>query len=86
VRDFSKYAYDNAEGIAAAAHEETGLGVYEDKIAKVKARVIWNNLKGKKSRGIIGEDDEVEHLYGQVLEPFAAYQENDREITAAVTH
>jgi hypothetical protein len=26
VRDFSKYVYDNAEGIAAAAHEETGLG------------------------------------------------------------
>src|SRR6516164_1721360 len=60
VRDFGKYVYDNAEGIAAAAHEETGLGVYEDKIAKAKskARVIWNNLKGKKSRGIIGEDDD----------------------------
>ena len=59
VRDFGKYVYDNAESIAAAAHSETGLGVYEDKIAKAKskARVIWNNLKGKKSRGIIGEDE-----------------------------
>jgi succinate-semialdehyde dehydrogenase len=59
VRDFGKYVYDNAERVAAAAHEETGLGVYEDKVAKAKgkARVIWNNLKGKKSRGIIGEDD-----------------------------
>jgi succinate-semialdehyde dehydrogenase len=61
VRDFGKYVYDNAEMIAEAAHKETGLGVYEDKVAKAKgkARVIWNNLKGKKSRGIIGEDDEA---------------------------
>jgi succinate-semialdehyde dehydrogenase len=59
VREFGKYVYDNAEAIAAAAHAETGLGVYEDKVAKArgKARVIWNNLKGKKSRGIIGEDE-----------------------------
>ena len=61
VRDFGKYVYDNAENVAAAAHEETGLGVYEDKVAKAKskARVIWNNLKGKKSRGIIDEDDDA---------------------------
>src|SRR5262245_10283830 len=61
VRDFGKYVYDNAERVAAAAHEETGLGVYEDKVAKAKgkARVIWNNLKGRKSRGIIGEDDDA---------------------------
>ena len=60
VRDFGKYVFDNAEKIAEAAHAETGLGTYEDKVAKAKgkARVIWNNLKGKKSRGIIGEDDE----------------------------
>jgi succinate-semialdehyde dehydrogenase len=59
VRDFGKYVYDNAETIAAAAHKETGLGVYEDEVlkAKSKARVIWNNLKGKKSRGIIGGDE-----------------------------
>jgi len=61
VRDFAKYVYDNAESIASDAHNETGLGVYEDKVAKAKgkARVIWNNLKGKKSRGIIGEDDDA---------------------------
>src|SRR3954467_14093210 len=61
VRDFGKYVYDNAESIAADAHNETGLGTYEDKVAKAKgkARVIWNNLKGKKSRGIIGEDEDA---------------------------
>ena len=48
VRDFGKYVYDNVEAIARAAHAETGLGVYEDKVvkAKSKARIIWNNLKG----------------------------------------
>lgn len=58
VRDFAKYVYDNAEALAGMAHKETGLGVYEDKVAKAKgkSRVIWNNLKGKRSRGIIGED------------------------------
>src|SRR5215213_11987656 len=61
VRDFGKYVYDNAETIASAAHKETGLGVYEDKVAKArgKARVIWNSLKGKKSRGIIAEDEDA---------------------------
>src|SRR6185312_3211228 len=65
VRDFGKYVYDNAESIAAGAHKETGLGVYEDKVlkAKSKARVIWNNLKGKKSRGIIGEDPEANVVF-----------------------
>ncbi len=65
VRDFGKYVYDNAESIARGAHKETGLGVFEDKVAKAKgkARVIWNNLKGKKSRGIIGEDEDANLIY-----------------------
>src|SRR5215211_8576303 len=65
VRDFGKYVYDNAESIAADAHKETGLGTYEDKVAKAKgkSRTIWNNLKGKKSRGIIGEDDEANLIF-----------------------
>ena len=61
VRELGKYVFDNAESIAAAAHAETGLGTYEDKVAKAKgkSRTIWNNLKGKRSRGIIGEDDDA---------------------------
>src|SRR5690606_33834100 len=60
VRDIAKYVYDNAEPLAKMAVEESGIGRYEDKVLKNKgkARVIWNNLKGKKSRGIIGEDAE----------------------------
>src|SRR6267378_1114803 len=59
VKGIGKYVYDNAEPLARMAVDETGIGVYEDKILKNKgkARVIWNNLKGKKSRGIIGEDE-----------------------------
>ena len=58
VKGIGKYVYDNADMLARMAVDETGIGVYEDKILKNKgkARVIWNSLKDKKSRGIIGED------------------------------
>ncbi len=60
VKGIGKYVYDNAEPLARMAVDETGIGVYEDKILKNKgkARAIWNNLKDKKSRGIIGEDED----------------------------
>src|SRR5947207_9084927 len=65
VKGIGKYVYDNAETLARMAVDETGIGVYEDKILKNKgkARVIWNNLKGKKSRGIIGEDAETNMVF-----------------------
>jgi succinate-semialdehyde dehydrogenase len=61
VRELGKYVFDNVETIAAAAHAETGLGSYEDKVAKArgKSRTIWNSLKDKKSRGVIGEDEDA---------------------------
>src|SRR6266480_4883855 len=65
VKGIGKYVYDNADMLARMAVDETGIGVYEDKILKNKgkARVIWNNLKGKKSRGIIGEDAETNMVF-----------------------
>src|SRR5438477_7629772 len=47
------------------AVDETGIGRVEDKILKNKgkARVIWNNLRGKKSRGIIGEEPDTNLVY-----------------------
>src|SRR5436190_11435907 len=65
VKGIGKYVYDNAELLARMAVDETGIGVYEDKILKNKgkARVIWNNLKDKKSRGIIGEDSETNMVF-----------------------
>ncbi len=65
VRDIGKFVFDNAEALAKMAVEETGMGSYEDKILKNKgkARVIWNNLKDKKSRGVIGEDDDSKLMF-----------------------
>src|SRR6266498_1095142 len=65
VKGVGKYVYDNAEMLARMAVDETGIGVYEDKILKNKgkARIIWNNLKDKKSRGIIGEDPETNMVF-----------------------
>ena len=58
VREIGKVVYDRAEELARMAVEETGMGVYEDKVAKNrgKSKLIWNNLKNKKSIGIIEED------------------------------
>jgi succinate-semialdehyde dehydrogenase len=57
VKGIGKFVYDNAETLARMAVDETGIGVYEDKIIKNrgKARTIWNNLKSRKSRGVIKE-------------------------------
>ena len=65
VRGIGKYMYDNAEMLARMAVDETGIGVYEDKILKNKgkARVIWNSLKDKKSRGVIGEDRDANMVF-----------------------
>ncbi len=61
VRAIGKVVYDNAEELAKRAVEESGMGVYEDKVAKNqgKSRIIWNSLKGKKSIGVIDENKET---------------------------
>ena len=55
-----KTVYDNAEVLARMAIDETEMGVYEDKVKKNmgKSRIIWNDMKGEKSTGIIGRDEE----------------------------
>ena len=65
VRDIGKFVFDNAEALAKMAVEETEMGSFEDKILKNKgkARVIWNNLKDKRSRGVIGEDTETNLVF-----------------------
>lgn len=64
VRIVGKVVFDNAEELARMAVDETKMGVYEDKVLKNKGkpRIIWNNLKGKKSVDIIDYDDK-EKLY-----------------------
>ena len=65
VKGIGKYVYDHAETLARMAVDETGIGVFEDKILKNKgkARVIWNSLKDKRSRGIIGEDPDANLVF-----------------------
>lgn len=58
VRTLAKVVYDNAVELARMAADETAMGVFEDKIKKNqgKARILWNDLKTKKSVGILRED------------------------------
>ena len=59
VKTIGKTVYENAEYLAKLAVEETGMGNVPDKIAKnkQKAGIVWNNLRGKKSRGILDTDE-----------------------------
>jgi len=61
VRAIAKVIYDNAEFFAEIAVEETEMGNVPDKILKCKnkSKMIWNNLKNKKSKGIIEIDEEA---------------------------
>jgi len=61
VKAAGKVVYDNAEYLAEFAVKETGMGNYADKVAKnkQKSKIIWNSLKGKKSRGIIERDEKT---------------------------
>ncbi|EXG88227.1 NAD-dependent aldehyde dehydrogenase [Clostridium sp. ASBs410] len=61
VKMFAKVVFDHAEPLAKLAVEESRMGVYEDKILKNKgkSRIIWNAMKGRKSVGIIGTDEEA---------------------------
>ena len=59
VKAIAKVVYDNAEFLAEIAVEDTGMGNVPDKILKnkSKSKIIWNNLKDKKSKGIIERDE-----------------------------
>jgi succinate-semialdehyde dehydrogenase len=57
----ARAVYDNAEELARLAVDETGMGVYEDKVAKNrnKARLILADLTGRKSVGVIARHPET---------------------------
>jgi len=59
VKVTGKVIFDNAEYLAEFATRETGMGNTADKTAKnrQKSKIIWNSLKGKKSKGIIDRDE-----------------------------
>ncbi|HEX7555010.1 MAG TPA: aldehyde dehydrogenase family protein [Leptolinea sp.] len=55
VKAIARVVYDNAVELARMAIDETQMGVFEDKVKKNqgKAKIIWNDLKNKKSVGIL---------------------------------
>lgn len=59
VQTVGRVVYENAQYLAEIAVEETGMGNVEDKYAKnrQKAGIVWNNLRNKKSRGILDTDE-----------------------------
>ncbi len=61
VRVIAKYVFDNAAELAEISVMETRMGTVEYKTRKNlgKAKIIWHSLKGKKSMGIISEDEET---------------------------
>ena len=61
VKAIGKVVFDNAEELARMAVEETGMGVYEDKVLKNrgKSQGIWSDLNGAKSVGIIDRNEET---------------------------
>ncbi|MBQ6401932.1 MAG: aldehyde dehydrogenase family protein [Firmicutes bacterium] len=61
VQTVGRVVYENAQFLAEIAVEETGMGNVPDKFAKnkQKAGIVWNNLRGKKSRGILDTDEKT---------------------------
>lgn len=59
VKTIGKTIYQNAEYLAEIAVTETGMGMAADKTVKnkSKASMIWNNLRDKKSVGIIERNE-----------------------------
>ncbi len=73
VYEAAKVIYKHAEELAREAVDETGLGFYEDKVAKNTdtPATFWDYLKDKKSVGIINEDKatgtiEIAHPIGVI--------------------
>lgn len=61
VRGIGRTVMDNAEELAQLTVEETGLGNYEYNLKQDKRKpvIIWAELKGKKSVGVIRRDEEA---------------------------
>ncbi len=65
VKAAANVLYENAEPLAREAVDETGMGVYEDKVAKIrgKSSMIWLSLKDKRSVGVIREEPSKGLIY-----------------------
>lgn len=64
VEQMTKAAVEHAEELARLAVEETGFGVYKDKVAKnyFASKILYDYIKDMKTVGIIKEDKEQKLL------------------------
>jgi len=74
LEDIAQEISDHAEDLAADTVSETGMGMVEDKITKIKlgSTGIYENLKGKKATGLISSNEgkdvlEFAHPVGIIL-------------------
>ena len=69
IKEMSMAGLDNHMKLAKMAVEETGRGIYEDKITKnmFATEYIYHNIKYEKTVGIISENEE--EGYEQIAEP-----------------
>ncbi len=64
ARAICKVTYDNAEMLGTMAYEETRMGNLNDKITKCrnKSALIWNDIKDKKTVGVINDLKDIRML------------------------
>lgn len=69
VHEMALAGLDNQQTLAKMAVEETGRGIYEDKITKniFATEYIWHSIKYQKTVGIIEDNDEEDYMV--VAEP-----------------
>ena len=69
IKEMSMAGLDNHMKLAKMAVEETGRGIYEDKITKnmFATEYIYHNIKYEKTVGIISENEE--EGYEEIAEP-----------------
>lgn len=64
VKAIADAGYENAEKLAKMAWEETGFGIWQDKVIKniFGSKVIYEAIKNQKTVGIIREDKELKTI------------------------
>ena len=79
IKEMSMAGLDNHMKLAKMAVEETGRGIYEDKITKnmFATEYIYHNIKYEKTVGIISENEE--EGYEEIAEPIGKLRNITKE-------
>lgn len=65
TKAISNAGYENAEKLAKMAHEETGFGLWQDKVVKnvFASKMVYEGIKDIKTIGIIGDEKEKQVIH-----------------------